>query len=78
VEKLANSPIGAEALTRADQTIRYGDPQTSISGSSFSTGQAISQDTPEAGESINTAEQPGSSQKTISRMLGERYNQKRS
>jgi hypothetical protein len=39
VGKLANSPIRAEALTKAEKQVGYPYPKTSISGSSFPTGQ---------------------------------------
>ena len=55
VEKVANSLIGAEALTKSKMTIGYPDPKTSILGSSFSTGQETSQDASEAHGSINIA-----------------------
>jgi hypothetical protein len=55
--KLANSPIGAEALTEPKIPIRYHHPQTSISDASFSTGGGIAQAALEDGESIDTAEQ---------------------
>jgi hypothetical protein len=46
--KTENSPIGGEALTKAELSGRYDDPQTSISGRSFSstrqgTAQAVSE-----------------------------------
>jgi hypothetical protein len=37
VEKLANLPIRAEALTKADLQVRYNDPQTTKTASNFST-----------------------------------------
>jgi hypothetical protein len=48
VGKSENSPIGVEALTKAETSGRYDDPQTSISGCSFSstrhrTAQAVSE-----------------------------------
>jgi hypothetical protein len=39
VGKLANSPIGAEAVTKAETEVGYPYPKTSILGSSFPTGQ---------------------------------------
>ena len=39
VEKLANSPIGAEALTKPEKQVCYPHPKASILGSSFSTRQ---------------------------------------
>ena len=39
VEKLANSPIGAEALTKPEVPVGYPHPKTSILPSSFSTRQ---------------------------------------
>jgi hypothetical protein len=56
VEKVANSPIGVEALTKPETQGGYHHPKTSILGSSFSTEQGIAQDTSEAHGSINTAE----------------------
>jgi hypothetical protein len=56
VEKLANSPIGAEALTRPEKQVRYPHPRTAILGSSFSTRQRIAQNASEAQETINTKE----------------------
>jgi hypothetical protein len=46
--KTENSPIGVEALTKAETSDRYDDPQTSNSGCSFSstrhrTAQAVSE-----------------------------------
>jgi len=37
VEKVANSPIGAEALTRLENEDRYDDPQAAKTTSNFST-----------------------------------------
>src|SRR5262249_31314650 len=54
VEKVANSPLGAEALKKAKRTSRYSDPQTSISDASFSTGQGSAEDAFGAGESIDS------------------------
>ena len=56
VEKLANSPIGAEALTRPEKQVGYPHPQTPILRSSFSTRQGTAQGASEAHASINTAE----------------------
>jgi len=56
VEKVANSPIGAEALMKAETRGGYPYPKTSILGSSFSTRQRIAQDASEAHGSINTTE----------------------
>jgi hypothetical protein len=39
VGKLANSPIGAETVTKAEKQVGYPHPKTSILGSSFPTGQ---------------------------------------
>src|SRR5262249_23078900 len=39
VEKLANSPIGAEALTKTEMQVGYHHPKPSIFGSNFSTRQ---------------------------------------
>lgn len=39
VGKLANSPIGAEALKKAEKQVGYPYPKPSILGSSFPTGQ---------------------------------------
>jgi hypothetical protein len=39
VGKTENSPIGAETLTKAEKQVGYPHPKTSISGSSFPTGQ---------------------------------------
>ena len=44
VEKVANSPIGAEALTKLETQVGYHHPKTSILGSSFSTRQGIAED----------------------------------
>jgi hypothetical protein len=48
VEKLANSPTGAEALTNPELQPGYDDTQTPISESSFSTHPPIPHDTSEA------------------------------
>ena len=40
VEKLANSPIGAEALTKTEMQVGYHHPKTPISASNFSTQKA--------------------------------------
>ena len=56
VEKLANSLIGAEALTKPETQAGYHHPKPSILGSSFSTGQGIAQNPSEAPGSINTKE----------------------
>jgi hypothetical protein len=40
VEKVANSPIGAEALTRPEKQVGYPHPKTSIRASNFSTRDA--------------------------------------
>jgi hypothetical protein len=57
VEKTEISPIGAQTLTKAETTTGYHHPKTSISDASFSTGEGIAQDAPQAGEEIDTAEQ---------------------
>jgi hypothetical protein len=44
VEKLANSPIDAEALTKPETQGGYHHPKPSICASSFSTQQGIAQD----------------------------------
>jgi hypothetical protein len=56
VEKVRNSPIGAETLTKSEKQVGYPDPKTLIFGSSFSTEQGTAQDTSEAHGSINTKE----------------------
>ena len=53
VEKVANSPTGAEALTRPEKQVSYHDPQTSILGSSFSTQQGSAEDALEARQSLS-------------------------
>jgi hypothetical protein len=55
VEKLANSPIGAEALTKTEKQVGYHHPKTSVLGRSFSTRHGIAQDASEAPENITTA-----------------------
>ena len=55
VNKLGISPIGAEALTKAENGFGYHHPQTSISDASFSTGMGIAPDAPQADEEIDTA-----------------------
>jgi hypothetical protein len=55
VEKLANSPIGAEALTKPETQGGYHHPKTSIPGSSFSTGQGLGQHVSKAHGSITTS-----------------------
>jgi hypothetical protein len=57
VGKLANSPIGAEALTKAEKQVGYPYPKTSISGSSFPTGQRAATRNAREKESISL---PGS------------------
>jgi hypothetical protein len=54
--KTGISPIGAEALTKAENRVGYHHPQTSISDASFPTGEGIARAALEDGESISTAE----------------------
>jgi len=53
--KIGISPIGAEALTKAENTFGYHHPQTSISDSSFSTNGEIAESASQADGSIDTA-----------------------
>jgi len=53
VEKFANSPIQAEALTSADTKTCYSDSGASVSDSSFSTRQPPAQDVSETRGSLN-------------------------
>jgi hypothetical protein len=53
--KTVNSPIAAEALTKAEMSGRYDDPPTSIPRSFSSTRQDVANGLPEADGSINTA-----------------------
>jgi hypothetical protein len=55
VEKVANSPIRTEALTKPEMQGGYPYPKTSISESSFSTHQASAPQVPEARESLDVA-----------------------
>ena len=55
VEKLANSPVGAEALTKPEKQVGYHHPKTSILGSNFSTRQGSAQDVSEADGNLTTA-----------------------
>jgi hypothetical protein len=56
VGKSENSPIGAEILTKPLHQVRYGNPQTSISDSGFSTSEGITRDASEAQKSLNLPE----------------------
>ena len=55
VEKVANSPARAEALTRPKKQVGYPHPKTSVLGSSFSTVVGNERETAEAGEHQNAA-----------------------
>ena len=55
VEKVANSPIHAEALTKPQMQGGYHHPKTSILGFSFSTVVENERETAEAGEHQNAA-----------------------
>jgi hypothetical protein len=57
VEKRKISPIGAQALTKAKNTISYPTPQTSVLNSSFSTPQGIARDASEARHSLSFSEE---------------------
>jgi len=52
VEKVANSPIGAEGLTGPEKQGGYPHPKTSILGSSFSTQQGSAEEGSEARETL--------------------------
>jgi hypothetical protein len=56
VEKLANSPLRAEALARLDTKTCYSDPGVSVSDSSFSTRQPPAQDVSETRGNLNPEE----------------------
>jgi hypothetical protein len=55
--KTGISPIGAEALTKAENTIGYHHPQTSISDASFSTNGEIAEKASKADGRVDTAEE---------------------
>jgi hypothetical protein len=56
VEKLANSPIGAEALTKPKMQAGYHHPKTSISGPIFPHGNSGTGGTPKSRESLKMTE----------------------
>jgi hypothetical protein len=54
--KRGNSPIGAEALTKAESSGRHDDPKTPMLGDGFSsTRQGVAEKTSDGEESISTA-----------------------